>query len=217
MNAVLIPVKSLAGAKRRLAPDVDEATREQLALAMLEDMIDSAIRSRAAQRVVVVSADGTLLARATAAGAESLHEPVPRGLNAAVSWAAALLERAGVQRLLTIPGDVPLLEPAEIDLAFATDPRGAPVVLIPSAAGTGTNGLLTSPPTVLRPRFEGDSLRAHQTAAAERGMTALVLRLPSFELDVDTPADLAVLIERGGRTRRSARVGERILTCNARI
>jgi 2-phospho-L-lactate guanylyltransferase len=207
MNAVLIPVRALAGAKRRLAPDVAHHARERLALAMLEDMIDAALRAGSVERVVVVSTDSELLARAAAAGADPLRETEPKGLNAAVRWAAARLESEGVARLLTIPGDVPLLDPNEIDIAFATDPKLFPVVLIPSGSGTGTNGLLTSPPSALVPHFEGESLEAHRRAAADAGLGFHVLGLPSFALDVDTAADLDALVETGDRVRRSARVG----------
>jgi 2-phospho-L-lactate guanylyltransferase len=107
--------------------------------------------------------------------------------------------------LLTIPGDVPLIEPDEVAAAFGVDASAWPVVLIPSGSGAGTNGLLLSPPTVIVPRFEGDSLAAHVDACRERGVAFRVLALPSFALDVDTPEDLAELARRGGG-RRSSRV-----------
>jgi 2-phospho-L-lactate guanylyltransferase len=122
-----------------------------------------------------------------------MREGAPKGLNTAVMTAARALEADGVTRLLTIPGDVPLITAEEVDAAFATDAGRFPVVLIPSASGAGTNGLLTSPPTILAPRFEGQSLAAHRTAATAAGLGSTTLALPSFALDVDTPEDLAAL------------------------
>jgi 2-phospho-L-lactate guanylyltransferase len=127
------------------------------------------------------------------------------GLNRAVASAAAHLAAAGVTRLLTIPGDVPLIEPDEVAAAFAVDAAVWPVVLIPSGDGCGTNGLLLSPPTAIVPRFEGASLAAHIDACRELGIAFHVLALASFALDVDTPEDLAELARRGNG-RRSGRV-----------
>jgi 2-phospho-L-lactate guanylyltransferase len=193
MHAALVPVRSLAGAKRRLATSLAEADRIELALAMLQDMVDALEAAPSVGRVVVLSADPLLLEHASSCGAETMREGTPKGLNAAVASAAATLATSGVTRLLTIPGDVPLLEPADIESAFATDPDAYPIVLVPSASGTGTNGLLTSPPTILAPAFEGESLAAHRSAAAGARLASLTLDLESFALDVDTPEDLSVL------------------------
>jgi len=213
MNAALVPVRSLAGAKKRLAMTLSGDDREQLALAMLEDMLEALTAAASLERVVVVSADADLLETARSHGADIMHESEPAGLNAAVRGAAGQLEAEGVERLLTIPGDVPLLDSAEIDRVFATDARQYPVVLVPSAAGTGTNGLLMSPPSIIAPHFEGLSLAAHRRACNEAGITPLILELGGFALDIDTSADLATLVARGGG-RRSARLAS-IQQCSA--
>jgi 2-phospho-L-lactate guanylyltransferase len=193
VNAALVPVRAIAGGKNRLASCLDPPERAALAVAMLDDMVDALQRSRSVDRIAVVSGDDELLAHATARGAEAIHEGVARGLNPAVTMAARRLEESGVTRLLTIPGDVPLLDPDEVDGLFATDPAVYPVVLAPSASVTGTNGLLTAPPTAIEFRFEGESLAAHREACRERDLRLLFLGLPSFAVDVDTPADLLSL------------------------
>ncbi len=208
MHAALVPVRSLTGAKRRLSVSLSESDRTELALAMLQDMVDALTAARSLSRVVVLSADPVLLEHASSCGAETMREGAPKGLNTAVMTAARALEADGVTRLLTIPGDVPLIAAEEVDAAFATDAGRFPVVLIPSASGAGTNGLLTSPPTILAPRFEGDSLEAHQAAAATAGLGSTVLALPSFALDVDTPEDLASLAT-SATTKRSVIMASR--------
>ena len=199
MQVALLPVRALASAKGRLGASLSPADREALTREMLDDMIHALARARSVARTFVVSADARVLDDARRLGAEPLAEGAVRGLNPAVASAAAVLEKLGVRRLLTIPGDVPLIDPAEVDQIFATDPAAYPVVLVPSASGTGTNALLTSPPTVIPPRFEGASLAAHRALCRERGVACQVLALASFALDVDTPEDLAEL-----RARRSA-------------
>jgi 2-phospho-L-lactate guanylyltransferase len=226
MHAALLPVKSLTNAKARLGAALSAAERESLTRAMLADMIEALAATPCLDRTYVLSSDAAVLRAAADLGAAPLREtetddeptasnPAPGaperrqiaigGLNRAVAAAAERLAAAGVARLLTIPGDVPLIEPDEVAAAFQVDASAYPVVLVPSAGGAGTNGLLLSPPTVIVPRFEGDSLSAHMDACRERGVAFRVLVLPSFALDVDTPEDLAELARRGGG-RRSGRV-----------
>lgn len=206
MHAALLPVKSLTSAKGRLGAAISTAEREALTRAMLADMVEALAQARCLDRTYVLSADAAVLRTADELGAAPLLEDVPgAGLNRAVAAAAEKLATAGITRLLTIPGDVPLIEPGDIDTAFAIDARAWPVVLIPSASGTGTNGLLLSPPTALVPRFEGASLAAHQSACRDRGLAFRILELRSFGLDVDTPEDLAELALRG-RHRRAGRI-----------
>jgi 2-phospho-L-lactate guanylyltransferase len=198
MNAALIPVRSIAGAKQRLAGILDDDRREQLAVAMLEDMLAALTAATRLNRIVVVSSDAGLLRQARRFGAETLDEGAARGLNGAVAWAAAELERQGVTRLLVIPGDVPLLDPFEIDALFEVDAARYPVVCVPSASVAGTNGLVVSPPTAIEFRFEGESLAAFRGECRERGLEMLILGLEGFAVDVDTPADLEALPMRDG-------------------
>lgn len=208
MQAALLPVRSLASAKGRLAASLTANEREALTREMLADMIRALASATSVERIFVVSADARVLDEARRLGAEPLSETgaearfegaearaegQARGLNPAVAAAARALESRGVRRLLTIPGDVPLIDPAEVDELFAVDPVAFPVVLVPSAAGTGTNALMTSPPTVIEPCFEGASLEAHSALCRSRGIAFRVLALASFALDVDTPEDLAAL------------------------
>jgi len=206
MHVALLPVKSLASAKGRLGPAVSVVAREALTRAMLADMVEALADARCIKRTCVLSADAQVLRAAAELGAEPLLEDAAaHGLNQAVACAAERLAAEGVTRLLTIPGDVPLIEASDVEAAFRVDPRAWPVVLVPSANGTGTNGLLLSPPTAIIPRFEGASLAAHQAFCRERGIPARVLELASFALDVDTTADLSELSLRGAH-RRSGRI-----------
>ncbi len=193
VNAALVPVRSIADAKKRLASCLDRDRREALALAMLEDMLAALKASSRLDRIVVVSSDTALLEHARRCGVDTLEEGPPRGLNAAVAMAAARLEAEGVRRLLTIPGDVPLLDPDEIDALFETNQERYPVVLAPSVSVTGTNGLLTSPPTVIDFCFEGESLDAYRRECRRKEIEMFIFCLESFSIDIDTPADLAML------------------------
>lgn len=229
MNAALIPVRAVVGAKNRLGRELDERTRTRLTLAMLSDMICAARACRRLDAVYVVSADREVLSFAVEHGVEGLLEcaledrrhaveSVPAsaapfgGLNRAVHLAARALRDRGVRRLLTIPGDVPLVTAAEIDALFAA--TRAPVVLVRSASGTGTNGLLTSPPDVITPRFEGESLAAHSRLCEAERIRCQVVELSGFALDIDTFDDLGRLAIAGEGTE-SGRVAADVLAAHA--
>jgi 2-phospho-L-lactate guanylyltransferase len=112
----------------------------------------------------------------------------------------------GFQRVLCVPGDCPALDPAELeDLLRAPAPAasralaGGPapqVVILPDRHGSGTNGLLLSPPEAIAPAFGPGSCERHRALALAAGVACRVERLPSLLLDIDTGADLAVLGER---------------------
>jgi 2-phospho-L-lactate guanylyltransferase len=78
------------------------------------------------------------------------------------------------------------------------------VVIVPDRHGTGTNGLLLSPPDAIAPSFGPGSFERHRALALAAGMPCRVERPPSLLLDIDTGADLAVLRERLAADRPSS-------------
>jgi 2-phospho-L-lactate guanylyltransferase len=96
--------------------------------------------------------------------------------------------------VLCIPGDCPALDPDELDhlLRDANDE----VVILPDRHGTGTNGLLLTPPDRIVPSFGPGSCERHAQLATAAGAHWRVERVESLLLDIDTGEDLAVLRER---------------------
>ena len=138
----------------------------------------------------------------------------------------------GFARALCIPGDCPALDPGEIAALLSIErreaespagvvgagPRGevvivrGEVVIVPDRHGTGTNGLLLTPPGAIRPSFGPDSCERHIGLAREAGVACRVERVPSLLLDIDTGADLAALRERlVGEPRAGARRTRKVL------
>ena len=75
--------------------------------------------------------------------------------------------------------------------------RGEPeVVIVPDRHGTGTNGLLLTPPDAISPSFGPDSCERHRALALAAGIACPVERPRSLLLDIETGADLAALRER---------------------
>ena len=114
----------------------------------------------------------------------------------------------GAECVALLPGDCPLLDPAELDAALERMRTGW-VTVVPDRHGTGTNALVLSPPDAIRPGFGPDSCGRHVEAAKAAGVPFGVENLASLALDLDTPADIIALtreLEGGrGEARRTAK------------
>lgn len=194
----VVPVKTLAQAKRRLAPLLDAPARRALSLAMLADILARLRRSPVIASLTVVTADAEVAALAAAAGAALLRQPADRGLSAAVAAAARHLAAAGAGNLLYLPADVPLLAEADLRALWRSGGGAPSVTLVPAHDGLGTNALLCRPPDILPFAFEGASCARHLALARARGLPAELLALPGPALDIDRPDDLARLGARLG-------------------
>ena len=199
MRVALIPVKELRQAKERLRPALADDARRALVLAMLGDVIEAALTSAALDLVAVVSRDAGVLSKAEAAGATGVKEPSDvGGLNAALEQARRRFPEA--RELVVLPGDLPLALPEEVRQLVSAAAGGPALALVCSRDG-GTNALALSPPGLVPFRFGPDSARRHEDEALLRGVHPLRLSLPSLRLDVDTPADLALVEELRERCR----------------
>ncbi len=193
-TAAVLPVKSFARAKQRLAKAVAGPPRAELAAAMVGDVLAALDAVDALDLLVVVTAEPRAAAAARDAGAVVVHDPVEAGQSAAAALGiAAALER-GADRVLLVPGDCPSLEPREVDAVLAAgDGAAGSVVIVADRHGTGTNALLLTPPGAIEPAFGRGSFERHAALAAAAGASFLVAEAPSLQLDVDTPGDLAAL------------------------
>jgi 2-phospho-L-lactate guanylyltransferase len=196
-----VPVKDLAAAKQRLARVLSPAERAALAAAMLADVL-GALAGAGLDAVWVVTRDPDVERLAREGGAEVLREDDNRGHTAAVTAAQARAAEAGVGALLTVPGDVPCLTPAEARaLADAVAGARAAVALAPSRSRLGTNGVALAPPHAMPLRFGEPSFERHLATARGLGLPHRVLALSGLGLDVDDPADLLAVLREGRHTR----------------
>ena len=200
-----VPVKDLVNAKQRLVPVLGAEQRQALARAMLEDVL-TVLREALPGRVFVVTTDALVMEVAASYGAECLVEHANRGHTEAIAFAQREALARGAERFLTIPGDVPCVTRAEIEAVCAA--ADEPVTLVPSLSGFGTNGAVLSPPDVMPLTFGEPSFDNHLRAARARGLATHVLPLPGLGLDVDGPADLALLLAHGGHTESGRLLAE---------
>ncbi len=201
MDAGLLPVKALARAKARLAPDFDAGQRRAIATALLEDSL-ALCTSAEFLEWWVVSEDDEVLARASDAGLQTVADP-GGGLNAAVAAGMKEVVAAGAESVTVVPSDVPLAYRGDLvdllDTGATSD-----IVLVPAGDDGGTNALYLTPPDLIEPAFGPGSLQRHIALAEKERYRCSILSLPRMALDVDTPEDvdafLAAAGEFGGRS-----------------
>jgi 2-phospho-L-lactate/phosphoenolpyruvate guanylyltransferase len=114
--------------------------------------------------------------------------------------ATQVCEERGESETLVLPGDIPLVTPAEIGQILAVAPATG-TVIVPSREERGSNAVLRRPAALFPLKFGDDSFQPHLRAAQLTGSPCVVLRLPGIALDVDRPADLAALLSSPGNTR----------------
>jgi len=200
----VLPVKRFDSAKQRLAAGIDEERRRELAGAMLADVLEAIGGARAIERLIVVTGDPIAQELAAAAGAEVVPDPEDAGHVKAALAGIARAEVEGAERVVLLAGDCPLLDPRELDRMLTGIPDRY-VGIVPDRHRTGTNALLLSPPDAIAPDFGEGSRARHVEAARQAGIPFTVEKLPSIELDLDTPADVIALTRELERQPKRAR------------
>jgi 2-phospho-L-lactate/phosphoenolpyruvate guanylyltransferase len=191
MYTALIPVKSLAEAKSRLATHLTQAQRAALMLDMLHHVLYILQASNALERISVVSLDRHVLEQAQAWGAHARVEE-EMGHNPALTVAAMRELAEGATALLTISADLPLLQVHDIH-GMIEQSKNSAVVLAPSQDHTGTNALLVRPLLALPYSFGPASLQRHLSECRIRQLSSGLYTSIGLGLDIDTIDDLATL------------------------
>jgi 2-phospho-L-lactate guanylyltransferase len=202
MNAArlcaVVPVKEVAQAKQRLAGVLSTSQREQLALAMFEDLL-VALSSELSD-VLVVTVDPAAIALATRFGARVTADGARDGHTGAVTTAARRLV-AEQRDMLAIPADIPLVQAADIRHLIAAHGDPPAFTIVPARDELGSNAILMSPAGAVPLQFGDNSYFPHLAAARAQGVAPRVVRLPRIELDIDRPDDLALFRKTPSQTR----------------
>jgi 2-phospho-L-lactate guanylyltransferase len=210
MIALLIPVKDFRKAKSRLSALLSVAQRAELARAMFEDVAESVNKSPTVMAgtevtVVLLSNCRQAIEHATAIGWEILHEESQLSESESVDQASTLLARRGFSGVLRLPADIPLVSAEDVEELLKMSVHGSQNLIVPSHDGTGTNALLRCPPGLFRSRFGLDSFALHLEEARNAGVSIRIAHFPSIALDVDEPADLAMVLKQN-QDNRTARL-----------
>ncbi len=194
-TAAILPVKRFAAAKSRLGESVAEELRARLARAMVADVLQALSQTASVELTIVVTREPSLPETAREHGALLVEDTAEQGQSAAVTLGVQRAMADGFERALCIPGDCPALDPDELDALLAMTGERS-VVIVPDRHGTGTNGLLLTPPDAIAPAFGPGSCERHRALADDAGVDCHVAHPSSLLLDVDTGADLAALRDR---------------------
>jgi len=189
---VILPIKSFSQAKQRLRGELSDADRRALVDAMFSDVLVALRRIPALESIIVVSGDRTAQRIAQGYGALVVEDD-ERGHNSAAKKGIAVALEDGIERVLLVPGDCPLMDPKEIEQLLVHPVGERSALIVPDRHGTGTNALVLAPPDVLAPSFGPDSRRRHMADADAAGVPAEVVDVPCLGLDIDTPDDLEAL------------------------
>ena len=194
----VVPVKETGRAKQRLARVLSRQQRQLLVRAMFEDVLTALTQATGLAAILVSTADRGIAAIAARYGARVLEEAA----------AAARLDASGYD-MLTLPADIPLVQPEDIShlllahrKATQSDSRG--FTIAPARDERGSNAVLCSPARAIPLQFGENSFLPHLAAAKGRGIEPVVVKLPRVALDIDTPSDLALLLRERAPTRTHA-------------
>jgi 2-phospho-L-lactate guanylyltransferase len=197
----VVPVKATNEAKQRLAAVLSRARRQELAQAMLEDVLAALAVVTELASILVVTVDPAAAEIAARYGACIVREGAHEGHTGAVAGAARLLAD---QSMLALPGDIPLLQSDDVRQLLSAHRADRAFTIVPARDLRGSNAVICSPAAAVPLRFGSDSFYPHLDAARSCGIEPEVVRLPRIALDIDTPEDLALLLRTPAATRAHA-------------
>lgn len=179
-RVVLVPVKSFADAKARLAGVLSATQREQLARFTAERVL------RAAEDLTayVVCDDHDVADWARTLGAEVLWRPGV-GLDAAVNGGIDELRALGVELVIVAHGDLACAR------SLGGVARHGTITLVPDVVGDGTNVAAVPTDSAFRFTYGPGSFQRHLRHALALGTPVSVCHDPLLAIDIDTPSDLA--------------------------
>ncbi len=190
---VVVPVKSFALAKQRLAPVLAAEQRQWLVRAMLMDVLGAIASASHVAGVTIVSSEPAAERIASSYGADFLPD-LKVGLSSAIAQAAQTMTARRRASMLVLPADVPLVTSTEIDALIDYHGEQGGVTIVSDRDRDGTNAMAVTPPHAMDYQFGTKSFARHRAIALERGLFVDELEFPGLALDIDTPEDLRHLM-----------------------
>jgi 2-phospho-L-lactate guanylyltransferase len=181
---VVVPLRSFALGKVRLAHALDDDARRELSRRMAERVVAAA----GSRPTVIVSSALDVIEWA---GAHDLaHVPDPGTLDGAATAGRAWVRDLGLERLVVMHADLPLAT----SLDGIADDAGAPIaVLVPDHHHDG-NPVLAIPAAVdFAFAYGPDSCARHAAEARRLGLEVRIVEDRALGFDVDDESDLEAL------------------------
>ena len=195
----IVPIKTFARAKQRLANVLNEDERRSLMLAMARDVLTCLSQSETLTGILIVSRAREADVLAETFDTERFAESPNVSLAGALTQAARyLISHFSARGIFIVPADVPAITTDEVDNLVRSHNQ---VTVLPDSENVGTNGLICSPPFSVPYIFDGKSFKPHVDAAFAAGITPKIVPASCFALDVDTPKDLMALHQQQPRSQ----------------
>jgi 2-phospho-L-lactate guanylyltransferase len=188
----ILPIKNFDHAKQRLSEGLDPTPRRALVQAMFSDVLIALNRAARVDTILVVTNDHGAERIAAGYGALVVGDE-EQGHNEAAARGVQRALELGAEHALLVPGDCPLMSPAELDQLVERAADGPSMLIVPDRHGTGTNALLLTPPDAIGPSFGPDSRTRHEAYAEAAGIQHETVEVFSLGLDIDTPEDLVAV------------------------
>ena len=189
----VLPLKGLKGAKDRLSNILNPEERAALVTAMAQDVLSALTSSTSLAGVLVISDANNIKELVKEYSVELIPEGEAKGLNGAISHAATILANRGVNAMMVIHGDIPLIKPQDINAIIDASLLAPSVTIAPCSHKDGTNVMVCSPPDVISFQYGKNSFSKHMKATADIGHEAKEISNNRLALDIDTGEDLQTL------------------------
>lgn len=186
----VIPIKALGEAKNRLASVLSVEDRKKLVLQLFENTLQELTDWQILEGILVVSSDSFFNRFAEPYNFEFLLERQPNGLNGSVQQAAEYLESKGVEAMLVIHGDLPLVSQNELNRLVEAAP-GHGILIAPDRHHSGTNVLWVAPPLIIPFAYGCESFQKHQELANNVNCPLVIFHSKTLGLDIDLPDDFS--------------------------
>ena len=179
--ALVVPLKSFANAKGRLASILDPEQRERLSRECAERVVGAA----GDVRVVIVSDQGTDVSEWASFRGLTCIAQVSPGLNGAAHDGVAWARDNGFTTVAIAHSDIPLADNVS---QFIEDDS---VVIVPDASNDGTNVLVLPTAADFTFHYGSGSFKKHVDEAIRRGFAPRIALSDEWSHDLDNPDDLS--------------------------
>lgn len=115
-------------------------------------------------------------------------------LNLAISKAQAHACQAGVERIMVLPSDLPLMTSKDLNSLIRLAEGTRKLVIVPDHYQSGTNALVMNDPDLIQPRFGSGSFRKHTRQAMDKNAELVVYLNENIQWDLDTSLELSRII-----------------------
>jgi len=190
----ILPVKKYHVGKARLRHLFSDAELAELNQKLFESTFTKLQEIPEIDRILVVSREDHALNWCETHGGVALMEDEHSSLNLAISKAQAHACQAGVERVMVLPSDLPLMTSKDINSLICLAEGTRKLVIVPDHYQSGTNALVMSDPDLIQPRFGSGSFRKHIKQAMDQNAELVVYLNDNIQWDLDTSLELYRII-----------------------